>query len=434
MKKSLLTTLALASACISFAQNGLTVLPLGPTADEWGMQGLAISDNGKYVCGATGDMSGFLTEVATGTTLVDAPMDDYGCEFRGVSNEGLAVGFNIMARTLDMNGEAVSYGTNTMFEDVTPDGKIISGSVSDDAGFFTHAAVWKDGEMTQLPEPSNGWCGFETNGTSAKHLNGDGGIICGQITDNFSTMPVLLWRLNIDSLTWSPDPSIVRKYFEGTSEYEDETKEEVGTKPYIQFQATGISSDSHYLALTVAPLDGDISLPARYNLVTDELEVAEVEASDDPLSAATYATGGIANDGTIVGYVTQGFMVRQGFIWKPGEKSPQLIADAFDKCGTMFSNMDAAGQHVVTDITPDGRYILGFGVDAEQNSQAILTYVLDTETYDPNDTSAISAVNAGAKSGSKAVFNLNGVKLPHALRGINIVRNEDGKMQKVVKK
>lgn len=260
--------------------------------------------------------------------------------------------------------------------------------------------------------------GFETYGTSAKHISGDGSVMVGQAIDNYSTFPALMWRKNKDG-SYSADPSAVRRYFEA---YE-------GDKPYYWFSASNVSNNGKWMAVYVQPSGGYDILPARYNLETDELEVAEVEPSDDPYDGQSYQTSGIADDGAVVGFFG-GMMMRQGFIWKGGEKEPKALAEVYDKC-PLLGEMDANGVHVAADITSDGRYIMGFGVNTDWE---FVTYVLDTEAYDPDAPTSVSTVEAKTGNGKKAVFDISGKRLPASLRGISIVRDADGTVRKVIKK
>lgn len=58
MKKILFTSIVLAQTCLAFGQNGLTVFT--PSAENGGLQGLAISENGKYICGSLTPMTASL--------------------------------------------------------------------------------------------------------------------------------------------------------------------------------------------------------------------------------------------------------------------------------------------------------------------------------------------------------------------------------------
>lgn len=416
MKKILFTSIVLAQTCLAFGQNGLTVFT--PSAENGGLQGLAISENGKYICGSTDAYDGFIADVETQEVKFDVATDDMGCEYRAVSSTGVAVGFNGPGRTFDITGKATDITDMGLLEDITPDGKMISGSIIGELGYDTHACIWKDGEPAMLAEPADAWMGFETYGTSAKHISGDGSVMVGQAIDNYSTFPALMWRQNKDG-SYSADPSAVRRYFEAGE----------GDKPYYWFSASNVSNNGKWMAVYVQPSGGYDILPARYNLETDELEVAEVEPSDDPYDGQSYQTSGIADDGTVVGFFG-GMMMRQGFIWKGGEKEPKALAEVYDKC-PLLGEMDANGVHVAADITSDGRYIMGFGVNTDWE---FVTYVLDTEAYDPDAPTSVSTVEAKTGNGKKAVFDISGKRLPASLRGISIVRDADGTVRKVIKK
>ena len=97
----------------------------------------------------------------------------------------------------------------------------------------------KKNVKASLPEPANKWLGFTNNGTSAKYINGDGTVIVGQIIDDMSSYPVVVWHMNTDS-TYSVDP-ICRKYFETGD----------GNKTYWLFSASAVSNNGKWIALTV---------------------------------------------------------------------------------------------------------------------------------------------------------------------------------------
>lgn len=88
----------------------------------------------------------------------DVATDDMGCEYRAVSSTGVAVGFNGPGRTFDITGKATDITDMGLLEDITPDGKMISGSIIGELGYDTHACIWKDGEPAMLASlRTHGW-------------------------------------------------------------------------------------------------------------------------------------------------------------------------------------------------------------------------------------------------------------------------------------
>ena len=424
MKKNKLFICGLAAALLALPcsgqvtwENGWTVLP-----DPNGLyyMGLDISSNGQYVCGTTGEGYMFITDLTTGTTSIS---EGEMVEARGVSDDGVAVGYNPNAVTLNIDGTLTELEPGaelgSLAEDITPDGSLIVG-YSDFASSFPHACVYKDGVKTMLPEPTDKWLGFTDNGTQAKYVSDDGSVIVGWLYDDMATLPAIAWRENKDG-SYSADP-IMRGLFEPA----------YGDNPYWAFQPTGLSGNGRYVALILMESDSWEYTVGRYDLENNTLEVCEKSGE----VTGDLSSTGIADDGTMIGYInssTGGMYGRVGWIWKAGETAPQYISTVYSKAGFAdFEGGDATANSPIK-ISADGRYIVGFGVSAT----GIQTYVLDTESYsDDYEPSSISNTVAGNEGGNeiKDVYSINGVKLHTPMTGVNIVRRGNGTTQKVIMK
>ena len=390
-----------------------------PDEDANYLMGLDISSNGRYVCGATGTGGMFIADLTTGTTQVVA---GESIEARGVSDDGVAVGFNPNAVTFDISGtqtEIEPGTTGSMAEDITPDGSLIVG-YSDFDGVYPHACVYKNGVKTMLPEPTDKWLGFVDNGTQAKYVSDDGSVIVGWLYDDYSTMPAIAWRQNKDG-SYSADP-IMRGLFEAGD----------GDNPYRIFEATGLSGNGRYVALVLLlPYEWEYTI-GRYDLDTDELEVY---GKDGDITGDLCACG-IADDGTMVGYVNgmDGMYGRVGFIWKGGEAAPQYLSTLYPKAGFAGFESGAASSNSPIKITADGRYIVGFGI----GGSGIQTYVFDTQSYSDDYVPPTGISNTVAGNGDSNeitdVFSINGVKLHTPMTGVNIVRRGDGTTKKIIVK
>lgn len=410
MKKlffTVLTVLGIGSTAV--AQDGFTVIQ-----SENNLRGIAISSNGNYIVGSTYEGQSFMYDVQKNSVLT------FGLEAdaRSVSDNGVATGYDVMAPyTFSADGtsaqlEQVGYGG--IAESITADGKVIAGSTDwDDAIYATHACIWKDGQVEFLPEPTSEWLGFTNNGTAAQFISNDSSVIVGWIIDDLATFPCIVWRKNTDG-SYSALP-LGKRYYEPA----------YGNRPYWTFTATGLSRNGRYIALTVHAADWSaVVLPARYDLETDVLEVCSSENVEEGYS---YMSSTIADDGTLVGYA-ESDNTRKGFIWKSGEPSLKLLAEEYPQISNMA--MYDGYFHVPTDITPDGKKILGFGVNSE--SGAYETYVIDREKLSTGIDNVVSGNNGS--NAEVARYTTEGKRIVSPTKGINILKIANGANRKVVVK
>lgn len=384
-----------------------------------GYLGLAVSENGKYVCGDSELGSAFIWDVENNTVVTDA--DKYPeASACSISDEGLAVGyigdeavsFDLQGSMTKLNDE--SYTGFSTSKWITPDGKTIVGSDFDES-YSTHACVWKNGVKTLLPEPTTDELGFETNGTQAIAASSDGKTIVGFVVDNMGTYPLIYWTEDADGSYKLHTPC------------KDLFEPEWGDKPYLMMQPTGISSNGEWIAL-MAQKNSMEYLPiqmARMNVKTGNIETGEVEESESLTAETEFETAAIANDGTMVGQTASrmGMMGRLGILWKGGEKNPKLIADVYPSLAELAAyNLTTT---IVSGISSDCRYITGFGVSEDYQFE---TFFIDT-TAEPTaiDTPAVADTQMGT-----AIYGIDGkavnVSDKKSLgKGLYIIKSGTGK-------
>ena len=117
MKKFLLSTLtAIAATVAAYGQASFILLSVDDnTANSGGLMAYSISENGRWICGTTPVLFAFTADLETGDIRYYEPLDDYGSEFRCISNDGVAVGFNGQYGAVDIN-------TNSYITLFTPEG------------------------------------------------------------------------------------------------------------------------------------------------------------------------------------------------------------------------------------------------------------------------------------------------------------------------
>ncbi len=421
MKKFLLTIVAAATGLTCMAQDyGFTLF----TNDEYyGLRGLAMSTNGRYIAGVLG-VSG-----SSGTFILDTQTNtlktcDSGGEFRGVSDTGIAVGYG--------EGGAIAFdmeGNLTQFVDgqgagicnaITPDATIAVGNVprsyaDGGSNWYTHACYWKDGETVLLPEPTAKELGFGTDGTSAIGVSADGSVIVGYVIDNWATYPFIIWKLNSDG-TYTCDP-LSKDWYE-----EDQW---ASNKPYYLCSPTAISGNGKYIALWLESSNYDqIQRIGRYNVETGELVEAENENN--------FLPSGISNDGSILaalGGVES--MNKQGYIWRPDNSEAVTIRSQYPYA-TGFATYDSYQDHQPMSISPDGRFIMGFVgfYDEKASVYKYGTYLFDAQKYD--ETLGIVSVEKEENT-KEEIYGLDGTKRNGIQHGMNIVK-KNGKTMKILKK
>lgn len=433
--------------------NAQTLTKFTTEENENGYQVMDISNNGKYIGGVTllGEM--FIIDVEKKEAKLKETLDpNGGAEIRGVSNNGIGVGFNEIIATLSAGGEFKvveeksedSYGLG---EDISDDGTIIAGAMVNNNygdGWLKKPCIWINGVRKMLPEPTTEEIGFNYNGASTKHISADGSVILGHLMDDVSLEPAALWIKDGD--TYRLD-SIWKGRFHPT-QYDEELGDfRKYDEPYVNFRWGGLSANGKYAVLTISENLGEeeneygwvvqINTEDRigiYDIENKELKIITIDGNHGIDAGTSVTPTAVSNDGTVVGYTTgQWFDPRNAIILKAGENQPRLLKDVYGSLEAL-AEYDDNGFHTVTGITGDGRYITGFGsvlsekeIDGEIIPTAIVvSYVLDTKG---NITDGISNITNNTKKNAE-YFTVDGRKISAPVKGLNIIKTSNGETRK----
>lgn len=382
-----------------------------------------ISANHRYISGqATSSTTGwtgiFVLDTETNAFAVNEGQTEMGGDLRGVSNDGVAVGYNPNALTLSIDGTMTELETPAGYEssayDTSNDGKVVTGAYWSPNDYEPHACIWKDGKFITLPEPTTEEMGFNVRGTSANYCCGDASVIAGYIVDNHVTQPLIVWRLQDDG-TYVCDP-ICKDYF---GWYEIESTD----KPYASFHAANISNNGKYAGVTIMTLEGESHM-ATIDLETREIREFKADGTGTmPIHTNTECMA-VADDGTMVGDITT-ISGWQACIWRAGAAEPELLADKYPEL-TILKDFDSMGYHKLYDITPDGKYGIGIGYNA---GYANASYVIEFE----DTTTGIGKPGTTAGGNAEtARYTIGGQRVDTPVKGLNIVKRADGSVGKVI--
>lgn len=410
-------------ACASLSAQTLTKVT---TDDGKAVQVLNISNNGQYVCGSTvEDMVGFISDWKSNSTkLFGSEGVDEGVELRKVTDNGVAVGFELGGVKCDFNDNSLVYiypkktdpYSDGICESITEDGKIIVGSTFD--GSYNQVPIlWENGEMKNLPFPTSEEIGFEIIGATAKFISADGKVIAGYVVDNYSTYPMIIWERQDDG-TYKCDP-VCKGLFEP----------EYGDNPYIVFTPSAISPDGKKITMTISEnIDywGTEERIGIYDVETKNIEIITVDGEHGLEVETPCTASAISNDGTIVGIGGSPWEGRTAFIMKPDEKQPRLLSEVFPEI-TDFAMYDETGFHTVVSISADGNYITGFGINTE--IEDLESYVFDTG----KNATGINTIKNN-ETGAAEYYTIDGRKINAPAKGLNVMRTADGQTKKIIVK
>lgn len=434
MKKTLLSAALLAACVADMSAQKITFIPF---TENTGIQANSISANGKYVGGTNIDLRAFLYNVETGEMKYFTPTagdsgdgSENDANVYAITSDGVGAGYidNAAAQFSFATGEFTKVlpeeTGHSLLKFTTADGSFTAGATYNDA--YTQFPFYiVDGQKYDLPTPSESWLGFGSNGFSLYGGNADGSVLVGYANDDYDTRPLMLWVRNADGKSYSVE-TLCRQYV-------DESFELDGPQKYDMFEGAAISDNGEWLAVNLhVKNDEETGIGiGRFNLNTYTLEVIKCPAEGPDYY--NYANS-IANDGTIVGYsenqITYG---RTAIICKGGETEAKLLSDEFPTLAEL-KVMDNYEFNSPNMITPDGRYITGFGYqDLDEQNLAYASYVIDTQA----ETGAVEGVEAAEKANKVvAAYGIDGKKttpVAGAAKRLTVNRYANGAVRKVVK-
>lgn len=391
-----------------------------------------ISANGKYVCGSSFSQIGFIADWQEGDILICDGRDGhpFGSAFNYITNEGVALGAGLVNFQTGKN-ERLPFGG--YLDMMTEDGRIVVGMTPkkeySDFGSPHYveyqACYWEDGEMHLLPVPTEEELGYYYLRTRARCVSNDGNVILGEIIDRLYQLPMVLWYRQPDG-SYELD-AVCKDYFSDIKYNEGYYKE------YVTFQGCALSKNGKWVAMILReapeymkPANADLQL-ALYNVETGEIKKAiiteEFGAGYNPKYYIYY--NGVADDGTIAGYYTNYFGGESAFIMYPDDMTPRNFIDVFNTIGPLV-DYDEGGLNRVSSISPDGRFITGYGWRDDYEG-----YVLYTGAGD-NEDNAVGAIGE-EPAGEAEYYNLSGQRLPAPAKGVTIVRRPGGKTEKIIR-
>lgn len=405
-----------------------------PYADNGYMTGDVISPNGRYVGGGDGGGQAFICDMTTGEIKYffspnlgeDSDTGDASSVVCALTDEGVGVGYveNYAARFDFATGsyELLSEDWKTI-KATNADGSFMCGYGFDES-YTTAPYWWKDGELKTLPQPGPACMDFESGGASTTAASAEGETIIGYAVDDFYTMPLLVWHRDLGDSTYSVR-ALCTKYFDSTYDLD-------GRQPYGYFEGAAISANGKWILVNYNVKDPDWSLNtgielARYDVEADTLQLLACPGADASLY---YYGSGIANDGTVVGYTEdQMTMARHGVICRAGEAEVKLMSEELAGIKEI-GEMEANEMNTPCAITPDGRYVEGFGyVNLSEDELCFGTYRIDLL-----ETDAVESAPQAAEGGKVATaYTIDGRRARVGQnRGIVVERMANGKARKVL--
>lgn len=429
MKKMLLSAAFLA-AMTSVSAQKLTYVPY---ADNGYLMGTYISSDGRYIAGCDAGGQGFIYDTQNGQIKYFVSPEngdetkDASTEVRAVNPDGTGVGYvGDKLCKFDFNtGEYTDLGVNepALANTMSTDGSVIGGFAWDENTYMQHPIYLKDGVKYDLPMPTSTWLGYEANGFGLTGANADGSMFLGYVQDDFAAYPICVWVLNQDGKTYSVIPVSKRFY--------DSSIELSGPQPMDYFNGAFMSANGRWVALSVHNKDNTEQsyTLARYDVLNDALEYISCPEATQTL--AYYATA-ISDDGTMIGYINdETSNARTGVICLAGDTVAHRLSEAFPQVPEL-GQLDVYELNTPCCITPDGRYITGFGyVDLDDENLCFGTYWIDTKTTD-----AVDKVSEAAPA-TKVVgsYGVDGkAKRIAAPKGLRLDKLANGKVKKVVVK
>lgn len=416
-----------------------------PGLTEPQLMGFSISADGHYICGTIEQGAGlFIADNFTGEVrwMVEG---EAGSELRNVNDNGLAIGF------IDDNGILLDFDTEdvsvlevpsdysyVMGEGLSNGGSVMVGEFAAQSFIKTVAAYSVEGgEWMALPIPSDAELGnlkqYLSDNSAAKFVSDNGKVILGHL-GSFS-FPIV-WTMNEDG-EYFPD-FFPERYVKAVEEDRDDE-----TKPLyaISGSYTCLSHNGKYVGSIGLVANADNTdtriVPVIYDTEEKSLMIYDEMQEIDVMELGLFPRA-IADDGTFVGTVSQPSLPQGNygaFIMKAGQTQAESYPEAFPAYAEKLGESDYLGQNIPTGISADGKYILGYtfysdDFDIESDAPAYyLTYVIDT-----GSGSGVNEISYDKIASRETVFSIDGRVLPEITKGLNIVRNADGSVSKILKK
>lgn len=413
-----------------------------PGQTEPQLLGFSMSADGHYICGTIEQGAGiFIADSFTGSVKWNAD-GEYSSELRNVDTFGNAIGF------IDDDGVLFSFDTENVSrlnvpqgyrfvlgEGLSNDGSVMIGELANQS-FDTMAAFSVGGkDWAPLPNPSDAELGNlkETisNSSAAKYVSSDGKVILGHLGG--FTYPIV-WKMN-DEGVYIPD------FFPARFVKAVEADRNDDSKPLYAISAfyTCMSHSGKYVGAVGLIADETNTetriVPVIYNTEDKTLKIyAEMQAIDE-MGIGLYPRA-IADDGTFIGTISEPSTPNGNlgaFIMKAGQEQAEMFVEAFPAFNDKLGESDLVGQNIPTDISADGNYILGYtyysdDYDIYSDAPAyFITYVLSL------DDSGVDQVASSASDAPAAIYSIDGRSLCRMQKGLNIVRNPDGSVSRILK-
>ncbi|MDE7350136.1 MAG: hypothetical protein K2N25_03645 [Muribaculaceae bacterium] len=405
--------------------------------------GFSISADGHYVCGTIEQGAGiFMADAFTGVVKYNVD-GDYSSELRCADNNGNAIGF------IDDDGILFSFETGdvtllkapsgyryVLGEGLSNDGSVMVGELA--AQSFDTMAAYSDadGVWKKLPLPSDDETGYLkqyiNNMSGAKFVSADGKVILGHL-GSFSYP--MVWTRNAAG-------EYVSDFFTARYLKAVEADRNDDSKPLFGITAmfTCMSHNGKYVGTIGAVANEDYTatriVPVIYDTEEKTLKVYSEMQEIDYAEAGLFPRA-IADDGTFIGTIGQPSTPEGNlgaFIMKAGQQQAEMFVDAFPVFAEKLGESDTLGQNIPTGISADGNYILGYtyysdDYDVMSDAPAyFVTYVLNLSS------SGVDQVESADMGAPAAVYSVDGRSIGRMQKGLNIVRNADGSVSKILKK
>ncbi len=413
--------------------------------------GMCVSPNGRYIAMYVGYVQNVVAIYDTETGEAAVFSDEATSENRNiqyVNDDGVGVCINgNVPLIISIDGTSTELPVPDGYVKAAPryasdDLSIIGGycRVDGDSYSFLYPCIWRDGEFEVLPYPTEDELGFEPRyGYVVSRVSGDGSVLMGYVWGRLSLFSMIVWYRQADG-SYEYD-AVCARYFSLSSSTDPD-------RPYGYFYGSDLSHNGRYVSMDLSVPDEDYGClrAGLYDLETGELtmEPLDEERFADPNNMALMYTSSVSDDGTVLCYLGNDagieYEYRQAYIWYPGEEKPVMISERYPDL-TYMAHLDEVngilGINTPVDITPDGKRMIGFAYDADEETLtvSIVTYVIDFDGDGSDDgSSGISGVTVDGDDVEVARYTVDGIRIGSPVKGVNIVKKADGSTVKVMVK